>query len=706
MRPLVILHNVRQTAQGDWKVLVVDETSKKIVDATVKEDDILKNVTNIENIEAKRPMNPDTDAIYLLSPQPHIVDCLLADIERRRYRRSYLIWTSLVDPRSRKRIDSLSSARERIADFKVIFVDYLPRESHLVTFRDPWSFLTLFHPACNDLVKGHMQELAQKIVSVCVTLGEYPVIRYYRPRNPSHEASVLCSHLARFAQDELDSYAQYHTDFPPQVNRPRGALFITDRSMDLFAPLAHEFTYQCMAHDLLPIREGEKVTYRTVVNEGEPNEQEKDVEIGEKDKIWVENRHQHMKDTIEKLMGDFQRFIKENPHFASSSDSANSLNAIKDMLAGLPEFQELKEAYSLHLSMAQECMNTFQRRKLPDLASVEQTLATGLDEDYRKPKNTADQVVRLLDDESVVPPDRLRLILLYLLYRDGLLVADTQRLLAHAQLPPQDMEVALNLDLLGAHVQKPLQDKRAPPQPLFARKQRQAGPGEEYALSRYAPAVKSMLEEHIKGTLSQSDFPFTKPQLDAPPDGSGGIDQISQSSLRSAKPTWAKSRLASVEPRQRIIVFVAGGATYSESRACYEVSQASSRDVFLATTHMQTPSLFVRQVGDLSVDRRRLGIPADRPKPKAPQHLFETEAPSPALAASAPKQSSQPPTGAMGDLSLNPNGGRPMPNGRADNHPLPQPPSQGPSSSGRKLEKYGKEKDEKKKKHHFFSSKK
>ena len=42
------------------------------------------------------------------------------------------------------------------------------------------------------------------------------------------------------------------------------------------------------------------------------------------------------------------------------------------MLAGLPQFQELKEAYSLHLTMAQECMNVFQARKLADIASVEQ----------------------------------------------------------------------------------------------------------------------------------------------------------------------------------------------------------------------------------------------------------------------------------------------------------------------------------------------
>lgn len=42
------------------------------------------------------------------------------------------------------------------------------------------------------------------------------------------------------------------------------------------------------------------------------------------------------------------------------------------MLAGLPEFKTLKEAYSLHLSMAQECMNLFQERKLVELAPIEQ----------------------------------------------------------------------------------------------------------------------------------------------------------------------------------------------------------------------------------------------------------------------------------------------------------------------------------------------
>lgn len=215
-----------------------------------------------------------------------------------------------------------------------------------------------------------------QITGVCVALGEYPVIRYYRPRAPTHEASVLCSHLARFVQDKLDMYAKYNQDFPPQSQRPRGALYITDRTMDLMAPFLHEFTYQAMAFDLLPINESDKITYKAVVNDDGPDAEEKEMELTDKDRLWVENRHRHMKDTLDTIIGNFQKFIAENSQFtkqdAQAAAGMNGLNAIKDMMAGLPQFQEMKEAYSLHLDMAQKCMDIFQRHKLMDLASVEQ----------------------------------------------------------------------------------------------------------------------------------------------------------------------------------------------------------------------------------------------------------------------------------------------------------------------------------------------
>ena len=704
----IILDVVRSTAPAEWKVMVLDAGSRRLVDGAVREDDILKeNITNIEQIEDRRPMNPDMDAVYLLSPQPHIVDCLMADFERRRYRRSFILWTSLLPPEQRARLDQSRTARECIALLKVLNVDFYPRESHLITFRDPWSFPTLFHPACNSLVRKHMDDLAQKIVSVCVSLGEYPSIRYYSPPNATHEASVLCSHLARFVQLELDQYAKYHEDFPPPSPRPRGALIITDRSMDLFAPIVHEFTYQAMVHDILALKEGDKVFFKTALDQSD-SDGAKDIEISENDSLWVKNRHLHMKDLLEKLAAEFQAFKAKNPQFAQS-ENPSSLNNIKDMLAGLPQYQEGKEQFSLHLNMASDAMSLFQKRKLGELASVEQSLATGLDEDYKKPKNVADQVVRLLDEEDVTFSDRLRLIIEYLLYRDGLIPSDAQKLLAHAQLPPQDTEVIHNLEMLGARVTRSLKDQRPVAPPLFPPKQAPINPSdEESSLSRYEPALKVMLGQHIRGLLDQSTFPFTKPHLDA---GEGVLaqDSVSQASLRSAKPTWARTRPSANEPRQRIIVFMAGGATYSESRACYETSQSTNKDIFLATSHMMTPSLFLRQVGDLSVDKRRLNLPAEQPKPKAPAHLFEREPPPPPKP--EPVRQPQPPVAAMNAMNMN-GSGQLHPglnaNGGGKSHPLPAPPSAASSLSvNNKLVKKDKEKEGEKKKHRFgFGSKK
>jgi syntaxin-binding protein 1 len=337
-------------------------------------------------------------------------------------------------------------------------------------------------------------------------------------------------------------------------------------------------------------------------------------------------------------------------------------------------------------------------------------LATGLDEDFRKAKNMADQVVRTLDEDDVTPADRLRLIALYVLYRDGILPADLTKLLLHAQLPPQDGDVVRNLDLLGARISRGLKEKREPPPPLFPRNNVPPLNAEEYALSRYEPVLKDVLDEHVHGRLPQDIFPYTKMQ----PDDPSMQDNTPAASLRSAKPTWARSKLGTVEPRQRIIVFMAGGATYAEARTCYDVSQKTSRDVFLVTSHMINAGLYLRQVGDLSQSRKNLRLPVDLPQPKAPAHLFEKPAPpkpaAPPPGAAAPKPipnipgglpsrpgggqrvggGPAPPTAAMGSMSLN-----------------QARPAGAPIQLGGSGAKPGKEeKDKKKKKHHFFGSSK
>ena len=312
-----------------------------------------------------------------------------------------------------------------------------------------------------------------------------------------------------------------------------------------------------------------------------------------------------------------------------------------------------------------------------------------------------------MDDDSVPQDARLRLLILYTLYRGGLLNGDILKLHAHAKLNPEDRDTIDNLDLLGARVRKSLNDTMPRPEPMFPVKAPAGSIEEEVSLSRYQPALRSMLEEQIQGTLDPAVFPPTKPNMEG--NGIGFDAAAQQTSLRTAnKPTWARTRPVANEQRQRILVFMAGGATYAESRACYEVSQNASKEIFLMTSHMLTPKLFLHQLRGLNVDKRRLDIPSERPPPKAPAHLFERPQPQQAHGLPQqqkpqqprqPTQNTAPPTAAMKNMTL---GSRPENGQRPNGSFNPSLPSSPAASQAGKLKKSKDEGEKKKKKHHFF----
>ena len=118
------------------------------------------------------------------------------------------------------------------------------------------------------------------------------------------------------------------------ADRSPATLVITDRSMDMVAPFVHEFTYQAMANDLLPIEDGTKYTsvafpfYFIFMRNGFDAElhrykfqssvgayEDKTATLSDADSVWTEVRHMHMREAIDKLMADFNKFIQDNAGF-------------------------------------------------------------------------------------------------------------------------------------------------------------------------------------------------------------------------------------------------------------------------------------------------------------------------------------------------------------------------------------------------------
>lgn len=48
-------------------------------------------------------------------------------------------------------------------DSRPLLIDFFPRESHLVSFKDPYSFPILYNPSCEAVAMPHLDALAQKV---------------------------------------------------------------------------------------------------------------------------------------------------------------------------------------------------------------------------------------------------------------------------------------------------------------------------------------------------------------------------------------------------------------------------------------------------------------------------------------------------------------------------------------------------------------
>lgn len=95
--------------------------------------------------------------------------------------------------------------------------------------------------------------------------------------------------------------------------------------------------------------------------------------------------------------------------------------------------------------------------------------------------------------------------------------------------------------------------------------------------------AESNHQDHVGNKLDPSLFPYVG-GTPAPAAASLRAQQTPTTSLRSAKPSWHKApgrTVGASVKRERIIVFMAGGMTYSEVREAYDLSSSLGRDIYI-----------------------------------------------------------------------------------------------------------------------------
>ncbi|KAH8960961.1 hypothetical protein BDL97_05G025200 [Sphagnum fallax] len=635
-----MLHAAR-TGKGspEWKVLIMDEVTVKVMSCTCKMADITdEGISLVEDLNKRRQPLPALDAVYFIQPSQESVRKFMQDMSGKSalYKKAYVFFSSPIGRDLLQAIKSDPSVLSRLAALREMNLEYLTVDTQgFITDND--EALELLFGESNEGTRKFdkcIETIATRLSTVFASMKEFPYVRYRAARSAATDSTstttgrdLVPTKVAAALWDRLMKYKTNLLNFP-QVETCE--LIIVDRSIDPIAAVIHEWTYDAMCHDLLDL-DGNKYIYETT-NGG--RRENKEVLLEEHDPVWVELRDLFIADASVRLTDKMQTFASKNKaaqiKLGTREGQELSTRDMQKMVQALPQYRDQLDKLSLHIHIATLLNAKIKQDVLSDIGNLEQDFVYG--------DATIKELINILNvNQEMSSENKLRLLMIYTVTHPEKLDETKQmQWMKLARLSSTEMNAVTNLEFLGVQVSKKPHSgveklalkfgARKSKRPLRRTREQDE---ESWQLSRFYPLVQDIVEDMDKGVLSKEEYPYLKDPsgssmhasspFSRPPTAPNSRPvQSRRTTAKGPGSTWASRGRASSDdgyssnsvlkaavsdPKingKRIFIFIVGGMTRSELRVAHKLTTQLKREVVLGSTNIDNPKQFIQKLKELN----------------------------------------------------------------------------------------------------------
>lgn len=196
-----------------------------------------------------------------------------------------------------------------------------------------------------------------------------------------------------------------------------------------------------------------------------------------------------------------------------------------------------------------------------------------------------------LESAGMTLANKIRLIAIFIIAQEGVTEEVRRQLVVAAGLTTADQDTLIHLEALGVSVQK----SKAGGSMLWGnnakKNKRRNNAASEYAASRYVCVLKDLIDQTVQGELSTDAYPSVLPMP------SREEKPVARSLRKPEKGRLGKQQATYTGARS--LVFVAGGVSFSEIRAAYEVMELHKKEVVIGGTSYLTPNTYVELLREI-----------------------------------------------------------------------------------------------------------